>query len=89
MMLHRARVGAGVASMNVHVKPQVRMTVDEFLAWEPGDGRKWELADGEPRAMAPAKPTHAFLQNELARLTGNHLLAQGSIYRTTRLHRSS
>lgn len=68
--------------MNAHVKPPIRMTVDEFLAWEPDDGRKWELVDGEPRAMAPAKPTHAFLQNELARLIGNHLLAQGSTCRS-------
>ena len=29
------------------------MTVDEFTAWV-GDGR-WQLVDGEPRAMAPAK----------------------------------
>jgi len=64
--------------MNAHVKPPIRMTVDEFLAWDPGDGRKWELVDGEPRAMAPAKPTHAFLQNEMAALLRNHLLAQGS-----------
>ncbi len=68
--------------MNAHVKPQVRMTVDEFLAWEPGDGRKWELVDGELRAMAPAKPTHAFLQNEMAALLRNHLLAQESTCRS-------
>jgi hypothetical protein len=32
-----------------------RMTVEEFLDW-PGDagGQKFELVDGEPRAMAPA-----------------------------------
>jgi Uma2 family endonuclease len=32
-----------------------RMTVEEFLDW-PGDGSatKFELVDGEPRAMAPA-----------------------------------
>jgi Uma2 family endonuclease len=32
-----------------------RMTVDEFLDW-PGDGsaQKFELIDGELRAMAPA-----------------------------------
>lgn len=64
--------------MNALAKVPVQLTVDEFLAWEPGDGRTWELVDGEPRAMAPAKPTHAFLQAELARLIGNHLLQQGS-----------
>ena len=63
--------------MNALAKVPVRLTVAEFLAWEPGDGRKWELVDGEPRAMAPASPTHAFLQNELAALIRNHLLAQG------------
>ena len=64
--------------MNALAKLPVRMTVDEFLAWEPGDGRKWELVDGVPRAMAPAKATHSLLQSELARLIGNHLLDQGS-----------
>jgi len=68
--------------MNALVKLPVRMTVDEFLAWEPGDGRNWQLVDGEPQAMAPAKPTHAFLQSEFARLIGNHFLAQGSACRT-------
>ena len=64
--------------MNALAKLPVRMTVQEFLAWEPGDGRAWQLVNGEPQAMAPAKPTHAFLQAELARLIGNHLLAQDS-----------
>lgn len=59
----------------------VWLTVDEFLAWEPGDGRKWQLVNGEPQARAPGKPTHAFLQAELARLIGNHLLEQGSLCR--------
>jgi Uma2 family endonuclease len=64
--------------MNALAKPPVRMTVDEFLDWEPQDGRKWQLVDGEPQAMAPASPTHAFLQNELGALLRNHLLEQGS-----------
>ena len=68
--------------MNALAKLPVRMTVDEFLAWEPGDGRKWELVDGVPRAMAPAKATHSLLQSELARLIGNHLLDQKSPCRT-------
>jgi Uma2 family endonuclease len=39
-----------------------RMTVSEFLAW-PGDdsGARFELVDGEPRAMAPASGTHGTL----------------------------
>ena len=30
------------------------MTVAEFLAWDAGDGRLWQLVDGQPQAMAPA-----------------------------------
>ena len=63
--------------MNALAKVPVRLTMAEFLAWEPGDGRKWELVDGEPRAMAPAQAIHSLLQAELARLIGNHLLEQG------------
>lgn len=47
-------------------KLPIRMTVEQFLNWEPGDGRLWQLVDGEPRAMAPANRTHGRL---LARLT--------------------
>lgn len=64
--------------MNVLTKPPVRMSVDEFLAWEPGDGQKWQLVDGVPHVMAPAGPTHAYLQAELAALIRNHLLDIGS-----------
>jgi len=57
-----------------------RMTLDEFLSWDPRDptGRIWQLIDGEPVAMAPANTTHAALQAEISRVLGNHLLAQGS-----------
>jgi len=58
-------------------KRPVRMTVAEFLAWNPGDGRRWQLLDGEPHAMAPANTVHGYLQAELARLIGNHLRAAG------------
>ena len=55
-----------------------RMTVAEFLDW-PGDrsGRKFELADGESRAMAPASATHGRIQATVARLLGNHLAGTG------------
>lgn len=53
------------------------MTVKEFLEWCPDDGHRWELVDGTPRAMAPAKPRHGRLQGELARLLGNHLAERG------------
>ena len=51
-----------------------RMTVEEFLDW-PGDrsGQKFELVDGEPRAMAPASVAHGIIQAALARLLGTHL----------------
>jgi Uma2 family endonuclease len=58
----------------------LRMTVAEFLSWDPGDrtGRRWQLIDGEPVAMAPGSETHAALQSETARLIGNHLVARNS-----------
>jgi Uma2 family endonuclease len=51
-----------------------RMTVEEFLDWT-GDGarQKFELVDGEPRAMAPASVPHGIIQANLARLLGTHL----------------
>ncbi|HET9019293.1 MAG TPA: Uma2 family endonuclease [Acetobacteraceae bacterium] len=56
--------------------PPSRMTVDEFLVWDSGDhsGRRWQLVDGEPAAMAPASENHGAIQSELARLIGNHLI---------------
>ncbi len=59
--------------MSVLAKRPVHMSVRDFLAWEPGDGFRYELVDGEPRAMAPASTIHAFLQNELGSLIRNHL----------------
>ncbi|HTU55049.1 MAG TPA: Uma2 family endonuclease [Acetobacteraceae bacterium] len=56
----------------------LRMSVEEFLNWEPEDGLEYQLVDGEPRAMAPAGTIHAFLQNELGRLIGNHLRERDS-----------
>jgi Uma2 family endonuclease len=53
--------------------PPSRMSVAEFLAWNPGDGQAWQLVDGEPQAMAPANHTHGAIQSELVRLIGNHL----------------
>ena len=54
------------------------MTVDEFLDWDSNDDLTWQLVDGEPQAMAPAKITHAALQGELARLIGNYLAERDS-----------
>jgi Uma2 family endonuclease len=58
-------------------KTQLRMSVAEFLDWNPTDSRRWQLIDGEPRAMAPANAVHAYLQAELGRVIGNHLRASG------------
>ncbi len=64
--------------MSEAVKIPVRMSVDEFLAWEPGDGRAWQLVDGEPQAMAPASIPHGILQTRLALLLQTQFDAQGS-----------
>src|SRR5215470_18857753 len=57
------------------------MTVAEFLDW-PGDGsgRKFELVDGELRAMSPASRAHGAIQMTLGRLIGNALVDAGSRY---------
>jgi Uma2 family endonuclease len=59
--------------------PPASMALAEFLAWNPGDptGRRWQLIDGEPVAMAPASDDHGSIQGELARLLGNYLLERG------------
>lgn len=59
-------------------KIPVRMTVDEFLVWSAATPGKWELVDGEPRAMAPANRTHGSVQGELGSLIRNHLVARSS-----------
>jgi Uma2 family endonuclease len=51
------------------------MTVDEFIAWA-GDGR-WELVDGEPRAMPPASATHGIIHARAGFLINQYLYAQG------------
>lgn len=64
--------------MSSALKPPDRMTVAEFLAWDAPGQTRWELADGEPIAMAPASRTHGALQLEAGRLIGNHLADAGS-----------
>jgi Uma2 family endonuclease len=41
-------------------------------------GRRWQLVDGEPIAMAPASRTHGALQLELGRLISNNLAVPGN-----------
>jgi Uma2 family endonuclease len=51
------------------------LTVEEFLTWDADDatGRRWQLVEGEPVLMAPARQRHGAIQGEIARLIGNHL----------------
>lgn len=56
--------------------PPTGMTVAEFLDWDGDSGARYELVDGQPRAMAPASIIHGILQSTLARLLGNHLAAR-------------
>ena len=53
------------------------MTVAEFVVWDAPPGQRWQLVDGEPRAMAPASRTHNTIQGELGRIIRNHLLERG------------
>lgn len=50
------------------------MTVDEFLDW-PGDGTgtRYELVEGEPRAMAPASVAHGIIHGRLSAAIIAHL----------------
>jgi len=59
-------------------KVPIRMTVAEFLKWDSQDDLRYELVDGEPRAMAPASTVHGFLQNELGALIRNHMREKAS-----------
>ena len=64
--------------MSALPKIPVRMTVAEFLAWNPTTPQLWQLVDGEPQAMAPASRTHGAIQSELGSLIRNHLAESGS-----------
>ena len=56
-----------------------RVTLADFLEW-PGDGtaERYQLVDGEIRAMAPASDTHGLIQATLAYLVTRHLIDTGS-----------
>jgi len=54
------------------------MTIEEFLAWDAPGPHRWQLVEGEPRAMAPASRTHGAIQSELGALLRNHLVARSS-----------
>ena len=59
--------------------PPRRMTVDEFLSWDPedGTGALWQLRDGEPEMMAPITDADGSVQNQLSFLLTAHLLSSG------------
>jgi len=59
-------------------KIPIRMTVAEFLAWNPPSAQLWQLVDGEPQAMVPANRTHGAIQAELGSLIRNHLAERSS-----------
>jgi Uma2 family endonuclease len=61
--------------MSTALKLPPRMTVEQFLEWEPDDrsGALWQLRDGEPEMMAPASDRHGSIQSELAYLITTHL----------------
>jgi Uma2 family endonuclease len=60
--------------------PRYRMTVAEFLGWNPGKSsvHAWQLIDGEPVAMAPASDNHGTIQWALGSLLWPHLTVPGS-----------
>lgn len=64
--------------MSEAVKVPVYMSVDEFLAWNPGGEATWQLVDGVPQAMAPPSTIHGAILNRLAQVIGSHLDARNS-----------
>lgn len=64
----------------VRKRAPTRMTLDEFVGWDPGDasGQRWQLLDGEPVAMAPASEPHGAIQGEIIGLLRDHLIARHS-----------
>ena len=49
------------------------MTLDEFLAWDDGTDRRYELWGGGVTAMAPPMPRHRLLAATLSREIGSVL----------------
>lgn len=54
------------------------MTVVQFRAWADRQPGRWELVDGQPRAMAPASTTHGLIQSRACFLIERHLDDAGS-----------
>src|SRR5690242_18506216 len=47
-----------------------RMSIDDFLRWEPGGDRRYELVDGHPVAMSPPAAAHRIIAGRLGRHVG-------------------
>jgi Uma2 family endonuclease len=50
-----------------------RWTIAEFLAWDDGSDRRYELIDGTPMAMAPPSEAHGTIVMNLGRALGAQL----------------
>jgi Uma2 family endonuclease len=60
------------------LKSPTAMSVSDFLDWRgDGSGRKFQLVDGELRAMSPGSATHGTIQMTMGRLIGNELVGSG------------
>lgn len=71
--------GSGrLADLSTLAKTPIQMSVEAFLAWNPGDGQAWQLGDGVPQALGPANRTHGTLQGELGGVIRNDLRERNS-----------
>ncbi len=52
-----------------------RMSVEDFLAWDDGTDRRYELIDGEPVMMAPPRKWHRRILRNLSWLFAERLAA--------------
>ena len=64
--------------MSAALETSEPMSLDAFLVWDAPAGARWQLVDGEPRAMAVASPIHGAVQGRISQLIGNHLDARKS-----------
>jgi Uma2 family endonuclease len=55
-----------------------RMTIDAFLAWQMGQEQRFELVDGQPRAMTGARIRHDRVVANLLRVLGVQFRATGN-----------
>lgn len=62
-----------IAGVSLGEQAHTLLTVREFLAWDSGDDRHYELHSGQVVAMAPPSAAHTILAGNLARHLGNAL----------------